>query len=73
MRLLVLTQKVDQDDEILGFFHTWISLFSEHTDSVEVITLSEGRHDLPKNVHVHSMRKKSGDPQFQIDCTMQIP
>jgi glycosyltransferase involved in cell wall biosynthesis len=61
MKLLITTQVVDKDDPTLGFFHRWIEEFARHCESIEVICLKEGRHDLPANVHVHSLGKEKGD------------
>jgi len=60
MRLLVVTQKVDLDDPILGFFHRWVEELAAHADSVRVICLEEGRHALPENVVVSSLGKERG-------------
>ncbi len=58
MRLLIVTQAVDLDDPILGFFHRWIEEFAKHTEHIEIICLREGRHHLPGNVKVHSLGKE---------------
>ncbi len=58
MRLLILTQKVDKNDDVLGFMHGWITEFSKHCESLIVICLEEGDHDLPKNVKVLSLGKE---------------
>ncbi|TAK59248.1 glycosyltransferase [Patescibacteria group bacterium] len=58
MKLLLVTQIVDRDDAILGFFHRWIEEFSKHVESIEVICLKEGKHNLPSNVRVHSLGKE---------------
>jgi glycosyltransferase involved in cell wall biosynthesis len=60
MKLLICTQSVDLDDPVLGFFHAWISEFARKVDSIEVICLRQGRHDLPPNVRVHSLGKEAG-------------
>jgi glycosyltransferase involved in cell wall biosynthesis len=60
MRLLVLTQKMDRNDPVLGFFHRWMAEFSNHFDRVTVICLEEGIHDLPRNVRVFSLGKEAG-------------
>src|SRR3989344_4493728 len=60
MRLLVITQKVDRNDPVLGFFHRWIEEFSKHCEKVHVICLKEGVNDLPENVAVHSLGKEEG-------------
>jgi len=58
MRLLIITQKVDLDDPVLGFFHNWIARLAPHFEKVVVIALGVGRHDLPENVKVFSLGKK---------------
>lgn len=60
MRLLICTQKVDRPDSTLGFFHNWIEELSRHVESIEVICLEEGVHNLPANVRVHSLGKETG-------------
>lgn len=60
MRLLICTQKVDINDPILGFFHGWIIEFAKRFESVIVICLEEGRHELPANVRVISLGKEAG-------------
>lgn len=60
MRLLIVTQVVDTQDPILGFFHQWIIEFAKLVESVEVICLKEGEHSLPSNVQVHSLGKERG-------------
>lgn len=72
MKLLIITQKVDKNDPILGFFHRWIQEFAQHFDLVTVICLEEGVHELqscdygsvrfarglPANVKVLSLGKE---------------
>ncbi|MEK7642538.1 MAG: glycosyltransferase family 4 protein [Patescibacteria group bacterium] len=64
MRLLILTQKIDKDDPILGFFHTWVFRLSEKFESVVVVCLSKGDFDLPQNVQVFSLGKEKGKNRF---------
>lgn len=59
-RLLILTQKVDINDPILGFFHRWIEEFAKHVEQVTVIALGVGEYQLPKNVRVFSLGKEHG-------------
>lgn len=60
MKLLILTQKVNRDDPILGFFCRWITEFSKHFESIKVIALeveSNTPSTLPNNVKVFSLGK----------------
>ncbi len=58
MKLLIVTQKVDRHDPILGFFHRWIEEFARQCESVIVIGQKVGDHELPKNVTVLSLGKE---------------
>lgn len=60
MRLLIITQAVDTKDPVLGFFVRWIEEFAKHAEQVNVICLTEGKHELPTNVRVHSLGKERG-------------
>lgn len=60
MRLLILTQAVDLDDPVLGFFHGWIREIAKKCEHVSVVCLKEGRHDLPSNISVYSLGKEQG-------------
>lgn len=58
MRLLIVTQSVDSEDSILGFFVRWIAEFAKHAEHIEIICLKSGRFDFPENVRVHSLGKE---------------
>lgn len=58
MKLLILTQKVDKYDDILGFFHSWVDEFAKHCEKVTVIALGVGEYDLPQNVKIFSLGKE---------------
>ena len=60
MRILFVTQIVDQNDPALGFVCRWLSEFSKKFSSIEVVCLKEGQHSLPENVRVHSLGKEKG-------------
>jgi len=66
MRLLIVTQKVDKNDPILGFFHRWIEEFAKNCDSIIVICLEMGEYSLPENVRVLSLGKERNNFQFKI-------
>ncbi len=65
MKLLILTQKMDSNDPILGFFHRWVEEFARQCESIIVICLFEGAHALPKNVRVLSLGKEGGVSRFK--------
>ncbi len=58
--ILIITQKVDAADPILGFFHKWICAFAERCEHVTVIGQMVGTFTFPPNVTVWSLRKESG-------------
>lgn len=60
MRLLIITQKADRADPILGFFHRWLEEFGKKCEQVTVIAQSSGECALPENVTVVSMGKEAG-------------
>ena len=59
MRLLIMTQKVDREDSVLGFFHQWIEKLAEKFDVVNVVCLEKGQYSLPANVEVFSLGKEN--------------
>lgn len=58
MKFLILTQKVDKEDPVLGFFHNWILELSKKFEKVSVICLEKGEYNLPENVRVYSLGKE---------------
>jgi glycosyltransferase involved in cell wall biosynthesis len=60
MKILVITQIVDVDDPVLGFFHRWLEEFSSSFEKINVICLKKGEIDLPENIAVHSLGKEGG-------------
>jgi len=59
MKLLIITQKVNKNDSVLGFFHGWIEKFAEKFEKITVICLEKGGVDLPENVSVFSLGKEA--------------
>ena len=60
MNILIITQKIDKNDPVLGFFHGWVIEFSKLFKSVIVVCLEKGEHSFPSNVRVCSLGKESG-------------
>lgn len=55
--LLIVTQKIDKNDPILGFFNSWVDEFSKNVEKLNVICLEKGEYDLPQNVSIFSLGK----------------
>ncbi len=60
MKLLIITQVIDKNDPVLGFFCEWVKEFSKECEKVTVICLKKGEHDLPANIQVLSLGKEEG-------------
>lgn len=60
MRLLIITQKIDERDAVLGFMHGWLAEFSNQAKSVVAVCLEKGAVSLPANVKVFSLGKERG-------------
>ncbi len=71
MRLLVITQTIDEDDPVLGFFVGWIRKLAERASSVHVVTQSEGPHGWTAGVQVHSLGKERGAGRFSRQLRLQ--
>jgi glycosyltransferase involved in cell wall biosynthesis len=65
MKLLIVTQKVDKNDPILGFFHRWLDEFSKNVEKLTVICLEQGEYHLPSNVQVLSLGKEKGKSRLK--------
>ena len=63
MKILLLTQKIDQTDSLLGFFTNWVIEFARQAEKVTVICLELERHDL--TVPVFSLGKETGRSRFK--------
>jgi len=65
IRLLIITQKMNAQDSVLGFFVGWVSELAKHFPEIIVICLEKGEYDLPTNVRVLSLGKEEKQPRFQ--------
>src|SRR6185369_13871115 len=63
--ILIIAQKVNSEDDLLGFFVEWLREFSKHFDNVFVVTLEKGHYDLPANVSVYSVGKDRGESKLE--------
>ncbi len=60
MKLLILNERVDENDAVLGIYTEWINEFAGQLDEVFVVTQWKGKAHLKKNVHVMSLGKEKG-------------
>ncbi|RKY21491.1 MAG: hypothetical protein DRQ55_04140 [Planctomycetota bacterium] len=60
MRLVILTQVLDQRDAVLGFFHTWCEVLCRHVDELVVLAQQVGQVQLPANASVVSLGREQG-------------
>src|SRR6185369_1642182 len=60
MKLLVFTQALDKKDPILSPYHRLMGEIARNFQSVTVVCLKKGEHDLPRNVEVLSLGKEEG-------------
>jgi glycosyltransferase involved in cell wall biosynthesis len=58
MKLLIITQSIDESNPVLGFFTGWVKELAKKFEQVTVICLEEGKHNLPENVGVYSLGKE---------------
>ncbi len=60
MKLLILTQKMDRTDAVLGFMHGWVEAFARQSERVTVVCLERGVVALSETVTVLSLGKEKG-------------
>jgi glycosyltransferase involved in cell wall biosynthesis len=64
-KLLFITQKVDKNDDVLGFVHGWLREFAKHFERIIVICLQKGEYSFPQNVEVLSLGKENGTSRLK--------
>ena len=65
LRLLIVTQKMDERDSVLGFFVGWVRELAKHFPQIIIVCLEKGDYDLPSNVKVLSLGKEDKKSRFQ--------
>jgi len=60
MNVLIITQKVDTNDDIMGFFNGWVTKIADCTNKTYVIANYVGEVDVPENVIIYSLGKEKG-------------
>lgn len=66
MKFLMITQKIDKNDDILGIYHEWARTISKNFEKLSVICLYEGLNELPDNIRVFSLGKEKNNFQVSI-------
>ena len=64
MRVLLITEKLDVNDEIAGLFHSRLLDFADECASLTVLVLENRSHTLPPSVNVISLGKEKGVGRF---------
>jgi len=59
IRLMMFTQKLDLNDDVLGFAHRWVEELAGNVAYVHLIASRVGEFALPPNVRVYSLGKES--------------
>lgn len=65
MKLLIVAQKLDLNDDNLGFFHAWIEKLAQKCERIFVICNSAGEYNLPQNVKVFSLGREIGNSKLK--------
>ncbi len=65
MKILMITQKIDLEDDILGIYHDWTRVISEKVEKLTVICLLKGKSNLPKEIKVLSLGKETGHSRLK--------
>jgi hypothetical protein len=65
LRVLMITQRVDLDDDILGFTHTWANKLAEKVERLYVLALAVGRRSLKDNVELFSKGKEPANSRLE--------
>lgn len=58
MKILLITEKVDKNDEIFGYFHGRILDFLPYCEKLTILCLEENQHNLLQNVKILSLGKE---------------
>lgn len=64
MKLLVVTQKADKDDENLGAFYHWFEVMARKVEQLTIIADAVGSADFPENVTVYGLGKDQKKGRF---------
>ncbi len=66
MNVLLITEKLDKNDEVAGYFHGRLLDFANECDALSVMVLENKSHTLPEKVSVYSLGKEASASRFTI-------
>lgn len=58
MRVLMITQRLDERDWLVSVIPRWVSALARHVDTLDVVALEIGQYSPPPNVCLYSMGKE---------------
>ncbi len=61
MRVLIITQKIDENDNILGFFCSWLKKLAKRLDKIYVLALEGREVNLAENINLYYLNKENGN------------
>lgn len=65
LKVLIVTQKVNQNDDVLGFFCGWLSKLAKKITKIYVLALEIKDMDLAKNIKLYSLGKENGSNRLR--------
>lgn len=60
MKILIITQRIDKNDSLLGFFCGWLKKLAKRIENIYVLTSEKRNADLAKNIKLYSLGKEHG-------------
>src|SRR5574341_1038775 len=60
MRVLMITQRLDERDWLVSVIPRWVNALARHVDRLDVLALEIGGYTPPSNVCLYSMGKERG-------------
>lgn len=64
MKLLLIAEKIDKNDEIFGYLHGRILDLLPRVEKITILCLEKGEHLLPSGIQIFSLGKERGQSKF---------
>lgn len=65
MHWIMITRKLDPDDDRTGFVMRWVETLASRLDHLDVICQETANPDMPENVRIYSMGKEAGKSRLE--------